>query len=81
MDRTKYDIEVKHHVFIRAMQRGITPERIENIIYNGRIELFGNDRIKFVKEGKKRSLICVGEIRGLRIIIFTIEIRNKGERK
>jgi len=77
MDRTKYDIEIKHHVFIRAIQRRITPDRIEDTINNGSIELFGNDRVKFIKEGKKRSLICVGEIRGLKIVIFTIETKGR----
>ena len=79
MDRTKYDIEIKHHVFVRAIERHITPDRIEDTINNGSIELFGNDRIKFIKQGDKRSLICVGEIRGTKIVIFTIE--TKGDEK
>lgn len=76
MDRTKYEIEIKHHVFIRALTRGITPDRIEDVIMNGRIELFANDRVRFVKEGSKRTLVCVGEIRGLKIVVFTIEIKG-----
>lgn len=74
MDRAKYDIEIKHHVFKRALERNIHPDLIENTIINGKIELFGNDRVKFVKKGKKRTLVCVGEIRGLKISIFTIEL-------
>lgn len=58
------------------MQRGISPDRIEDTINNGNVELFGNDRVKFIKKGKKRSLICVGEIRGLKIVIFTIEVKG-----
>ena len=76
MDRTKYIIEIKHHVFIRAMERQITPDRIEDTINNGRIELFGNDRLKFIKQGNKKSLICICEIRGLKISIFTIETKG-----
>ncbi len=45
MDRMHYEIEIKHHTFIRALQRGITPDRIEDVIKNGKIERFGNDRI------------------------------------
>ncbi len=76
MDRTKYDVEIRHHVFRRALERGITPDRIEDTISGGRIKYFGNDRVKFVKQGRKRSLICVGEIRGLKIVIFTIEVKG-----
>ena len=54
MDRTKYEIVIKHHVFVRALQRGITPDRIEDTICSGRIERFGNDGVKFIKEGKSR---------------------------
>ncbi len=78
MDRTQYDIEIRHHVFVQALKRGITPDRIEDTITNGSIEMFGNDRVKFIKEGKKKTLICVGEIRGLRITIFTIEVAKIG---
>lgn len=77
MDRTRYDIDVKRHVFIRATQRGVTPDRIEEVLMSGRLERIGNDRVRFVKEGKKRDIICVGEVRGLRIVIFTIETKVK----
>lgn len=72
-DLRGYDIEIKHHVFIRAMQRGISPDLIEETIKNGKVERFGNDRVRFVKKGSKRSIQCVGEIRGMKIMIFTIE--------
>jgi len=29
MDITQYEFEIKRHAFIRAMQRGITPDIIE----------------------------------------------------
>lgn len=75
-DLRMYDIEIKHHVFIRAMQRGISPDIIEETINNGRVEHFGNDRIKFIRKGSKRVIVCVGEIRGNKITIFTIEIEG-----
>lgn len=73
MDRRGYDIEIKHHAFIRAMQRGIAPDLIENCIKNGSIERFGKNYIKFIS----RSTICIGEITGLKIKIITIERREK----
>lgn len=73
MDRTKYIIEVKHHVFRRAMQRSINPDLIENTIKNGKIERFGKNHIKFIS----KSIICIGEISGLKLKILTIEWRKK----
>ncbi len=72
MDRTKYDLEIKHHVFLRAMQRGINPDLIENTIKNGKIERFGKSYVKFISN----SLICVGKISGLKLKIITIERRK-----
>jgi hypothetical protein len=36
MDRTKYNIEIRHHAFIRAMQRQIHPDLVEDTIMNGK---------------------------------------------
>ena len=73
IDRTKYEIEIRHHVFIRAMKRGISPDLIESCIKNGSIKGFGKNYIKFIS----KSVICVGEIAGLKIKIITIERRKK----
>ena len=73
MDRTKYEIEIKHHVFKRAVQRGINPDLIEDTIMNGKIERFGKNYVKLAS----RSIICVGEISGLKLKIITIERRKK----
>lgn len=73
MDRTKFDIEIKHHTFVRAIQRGIDPDLIEKTIINGKIERFGKNYMKFVS----KSVICIGEISGLKIKIITIEWRQK----
>jgi len=69
----KYEIEIKHHVFVRAMQRGINPDLIEKTIMNGKIKRFGKNYIKFIS----RSLVCVGEVSGLKLKIITIERRQK----
>ena len=73
MDRRGYEIEIRHHAFIRAMQREITPYLIEKCIKNGAIERFGKNYIKFIS----KSTICIGEIVGLKIKIITIERRKK----
>lgn len=73
MDRKCFEIELKHHAFIRAMQRGITPDLVENCIKNGSIERFGKNYIKFIS----KSTICIGEIAGLKIKMITIERREK----
>lgn len=73
MDVHKYEIEIKHHVFVRAMQRKINPDQIENCIKNGSIAKFGKNHVRFIL----RSVICIGEISGLKIKIVTIERRKK----
>lgn len=73
MDWTKYEIEIKHHVFIQAMKRGINPDLIESTIKNGEIERYGKNYVRFMS----RSAICIGEITGLKLKIITIERREK----
>ena len=73
MDVSKYDIEIKRHAFIQAMQRGIAPDLIEDTIKNGGVENYGKHGIRFIKKGSKRTLICVGQREADKIKIFTIE--------
>ncbi len=68
-----YDLEIKRHVFIRAVQRGIHPDMIESTIKGGKQIKFGKNRIKFVKKFSRLSVICVDEIIGNTIRIVTIE--------
>ena len=79
MDITQYDFEIKRHAFIRAMQRGVTPDMIEATLKGGKIERFGKNNIKFIKDYKNFTVICVGQMLGTTIKIFTIE--TKGEKK
>ncbi len=71
MDLSRYEIELKHHAFIRATERKITPDLVENCIKNGKIEKFGKNYIKFIS----KSIICIGELKGLKIKIITVERR------
>ncbi len=69
MDLRGYEIEIRHHVFIRAMQRGISPDLIEKCIITGKHETFGKSYMKFIT----RSVICIGEVKGMKVCIITIE--------
>lgn len=79
MNRTKYEIEIKHHAFKRAMQRSITPDMIEATIKGGKIKRFGKNYVKFIHRYKKFDVICVGEIAGMKIKILTIETKGGGK--
>lgn len=45
----------------------------------GKIKRFGKHNIRFIKDYKKFIVICVGQVIGTKIKIFTIE--TKGEEK
>ncbi len=73
MNISHYEIVIKRHAFIRAMQRGITPDMIEATIKGGTVHRFGKNRVKFTKRYKHGTIICVDEITGQTIKIITIE--------
>jgi hypothetical protein len=76
MDRTQYSFEIKRHAFIRAMERGVTPDKIESTLKGGSIELFGKIYVRFSGKYKHFTVICVGEITGNTIKILTIETKG-----
>jgi len=76
MDLSKYDVEIKHHVFKRALERGIHPDMIEDTLLKGKIKRFGKHGIKFVSKGSKKTIICVGECIGTKLKIITIKEGN-----
>ncbi|MBU0628942.1 MAG: hypothetical protein KKC75_07155 [Nanoarchaeota archaeon] len=76
MDLTQYDIEIKRHAFIRAMERNVSPDMIEATIKGGKVERFGKHGIKLIKEYKRFTVICVGQMVGTKIKIFTIETKG-----
>ena len=73
MDLNKYNLEIKKHVFEQAIKRGIHPDLIEDTIYKGKVQRFGKHGIKFINKGSKRTIICVGQLVGNKLKIFTIE--------
>ncbi len=76
MDISKYDFRIMRHVFVRAMQRNIHPDLIEETLLKGKIKRFGKHGIKFINKGSKRTIICIGELMGTRLKIITIEEGN-----
>lgn len=76
MDISKYEIIIKKHVYDRALDHGIHPDMIEDALLKGKKETFGKHGVKFINKGAKRTIICVGEIVGTTIKIFTIEEGN-----
>ena len=76
MDLSKYGLVIKRHVFERAMERGIHPDMIEETLLKGKLKRFGKHGVKFISEGSKRTLICVGELIGSKLKIITIEEGN-----
>jgi hypothetical protein len=75
MDISQYDVDIKRHVFMQEMKRGIHPDLIEDTLHKGRVERYGKQGVKFISKGK-RTIICVGQISGTTIKIFTIETGN-----
>jgi len=53
MNITDYTFEIKRHAFIRAIERGITPDMIEATLKGGSIKRFGKNNIKFFKKCQK----------------------------
>ena len=76
MDLSKYDVVIKRHVFERAMQRGIHPDLIEDVLMKGKMIRFGKHGIKFTNKGSKRTIICIGELVENKLKIITIEEGN-----
>ena len=73
MDITQYEFEIRRHALIRAMQRGVTPDMVEATLKGGKIVRFGKNNLKFYKEYKRFTVICVDQIIGAKIKIVTIE--------
>jgi len=68
---------IKVHAIKRARQREIAfPDQVYTVLLTGKIKRFGKNGIKFIKKGKKGSVICIGEDLGYAIIIKTVERGN-----
>ena len=76
MDITQYEIEIKRHAFIRAMERGVTPDMLEATIKGGSLVKHGKSNVKFCKRYKRFVVVCVGEVCNERIKILTVETKR-----
>ncbi len=72
-DLSKHEIVITEHAVRRAEERGIEPELLLQAL-QGEIERFGKRRARFISRGK-RTIICVGEIKGETLRIFTVELK------
>jgi len=63
------------------MERNVTPDMIEATLKGGKIERFGKNNVKLIKDYKRFTVICVGEMVGTKIRIFTIETKGSGKSK
>ncbi|MBU0472225.1 MAG: hypothetical protein KKF89_04885 [Nanoarchaeota archaeon] len=68
LDITKFEVTVSKHAIFQALEREIDPDIIEKSIRKSKIRRFGKNNIKF----STNKIVCVGEIRGLEIVIFTV---------
>ncbi len=73
MDISKYEVEISKHALYRAIENDLDVDDICRILKNAEIQRFGKHGVKFINKGSKRVVICVGNIIGLKIKIFTIE--------
>ncbi|RJQ22545.1 DUF4258 domain-containing protein [Candidatus Woesearchaeota archaeon] len=76
MNIKRYQIEITRHAILQAFARGIDPDLIEQTIHKGRIEHQGKEVVRFIAKGSKRTIICVGRIKGETLTIVTIEEEN-----
>lgn len=71
-----YEIEIRRHAFIRAIERGVTPDMIEATLKGGKITRHGKGKFMFSKDYKRFTVICVDEVCANIIRIVTIETKG-----
>lgn len=77
MRKGAYKIVLTRHAFVRAMQRGVSPDLIEDALQTGNMKKQGKGRVKFEKRFKQFTVVCVDEITGNVIRIVTIEKKRR----
>lgn len=70
-------IVITAHAIKRCRERDIGfPDQIYDTIHTGKVSQFGKNYLKFKKESKYESIICIGEDVGHCIVIKTVERGN-----
>ena len=72
MHKGKYQIILTNHAIIRATQRQIEADIIEQTISTGKIRKVGKGRVIIEKRFKNYCIRCVDEIAQGTITIFTV---------
>jgi hypothetical protein len=75
MDISQYDIQITEHAVIRALERGIDADTLEDIILDGKKKTFGKHHAKWIKSYDNIEIICVAYIENNVIRILTVETR------
>jgi hypothetical protein len=65
------------HAITQARKRRIAfPDQVYDAIKSGKVARFGKHGIKFIKRGRKSSIVCIGEDLGPTIVIKTVARGN-----
>ncbi len=71
------EVWITVHAIKRARERNIIfPGMVYATILGGKLYRFGKNQLKFVKEYKRGSVVCIGEDLGPSIVIKTVEWGN-----
>jgi hypothetical protein len=76
-DISHYHVEVTRHALNQALTRGVTSDMVEATVRGGRIKRFGKNNMKFFRNYKNFTVVCVDEIRKDRIFIVTVAVKSR----
>lgn len=62
MDISQYEIKITRHAILRAFERGVNTDTIEDIVLNSQKQTFGKHHAKWIKKYDNIEIICVGYI-------------------
>jgi len=67
-------IKISKHALEQANERKITfPDQVYSVLNQGKVTRFGKRFLKWTKRNKDGAIICIGEDKGMYIVIITIE--------
>ena len=72
MQKGQYRIIITRHATEQVYRRRIHENIIENTIQQGKMEYFGKNNVKFIKEFRRGTICCMDEIINDTIVIVTI---------
>ena len=75
MDISQYEIIITRHAVLRAYERNINTDTIEDIVLNSKKQTFGKHYAKWTRKYDNIEIICVGYIENNVIKIITVETK------